>query len=227
MATLCHLGNIARRLGRRLKWDPVKEIFPGDDEANGYIDVPKRKGYELPTESLESPLMTWRFVYCSRPDGTVVAGLANMPWRAEEKSSKETSGKEATRSSIGYVPLDAPSGMSQAVIVQGLPLVHTRQLLPLDASGKVVGEGSADKQIEPGAEQPGGRAEGLRVGLGQAGAVERLRLSTATVSSVRELLNKRLGPAVRPAVTAVLTPLTHRKVLVAVDAVAAGGPVTL
>ena len=36
------------------------------------------------------------------------------------------------RPSIQYVPLDAPAGMSQAVIVQGLPLVHTRQLLPLD-----------------------------------------------------------------------------------------------
>jgi len=50
VATLCHLGNIARWLGRRLKWDPEKEIFPGDDEANTYIDVPKRKGFELPTE---------------------------------------------------------------------------------------------------------------------------------------------------------------------------------
>ena len=48
VATLCHLGNIARRLGRRLKWDPEKEIFPGDDEANTYVDCPKRKGYELP-----------------------------------------------------------------------------------------------------------------------------------------------------------------------------------
>ncbi len=48
VATLCHLGNIARRLGRRLKWDPVKEIFPGDDEANQYLDCPKRKGYEVP-----------------------------------------------------------------------------------------------------------------------------------------------------------------------------------
>jgi len=48
VATLCHLGNIARRLGRRMKWDPVKEIFPGDDEANQYIDCPKRKGYEVP-----------------------------------------------------------------------------------------------------------------------------------------------------------------------------------
>ena len=50
VATLCHLGNIARRLGRHLKWDPEKEVFPGDDEANQYLDVPKRKPYELPTE---------------------------------------------------------------------------------------------------------------------------------------------------------------------------------
>jgi len=48
VATLCHLGNIARRLGRSLKWDPEKEVFPGDDEANKYIDCPKRKGYEVP-----------------------------------------------------------------------------------------------------------------------------------------------------------------------------------
>ena len=48
VATLCHLGNIARWLGRHLKWDPEKEVFPGDDEANTYLDCPKRKGYELP-----------------------------------------------------------------------------------------------------------------------------------------------------------------------------------
>lgn len=50
VAALCHLGNIARWLGRRLKWDPEKETFPGDEEANQYIDVPKRKGFELPVE---------------------------------------------------------------------------------------------------------------------------------------------------------------------------------
>ena len=48
VATLCHLGNIARRLGRRLNWDSEREIFPGDDEAKQFIDCPKRKGYELP-----------------------------------------------------------------------------------------------------------------------------------------------------------------------------------
>ena len=31
--TVCHLGNIAVRLGRPLKWDPVQERFEGDGEA--------------------------------------------------------------------------------------------------------------------------------------------------------------------------------------------------
>ena len=47
-ATVCHLGNIARYLGRRLRWDPVKEIFPGDAEANTYLDRPRRKPYQMP-----------------------------------------------------------------------------------------------------------------------------------------------------------------------------------
>ena len=33
-ATTCHLGNIAMRLGRELKWDPVAETFIDDAEAN-------------------------------------------------------------------------------------------------------------------------------------------------------------------------------------------------
>jgi len=47
-ATVCHLGNIARWLGRELKWDPKAEKFIGDDEANKMLDRPHRKGYELP-----------------------------------------------------------------------------------------------------------------------------------------------------------------------------------
>ena len=47
---------------------------------------------------------------------------------------------------IRYLPLDAPAGMSQAVVVDSAPLVYTRQLLPLDRNGKLVGEGSAEKQ---------------------------------------------------------------------------------
>ena len=45
---VCHLANITRWMGRRLKFDPVKERFIDDDEANYWVDRPRRKGYELP-----------------------------------------------------------------------------------------------------------------------------------------------------------------------------------
>jgi predicted dehydrogenase len=47
--SICHLVNITRRIGRPLKWDPAEEKFLGDDEANKLVDLPRRKGYELPT----------------------------------------------------------------------------------------------------------------------------------------------------------------------------------
>ena len=49
-ASVCHLGNIARRLGRKLKWDPEKEIFPEDKEANQHLEREHRKGWELPAK---------------------------------------------------------------------------------------------------------------------------------------------------------------------------------
>jgi predicted dehydrogenase len=46
--TVCCLVNICRDLGRRLEWDPVKEQFVNDAEANLHVSRPRRKGYELP-----------------------------------------------------------------------------------------------------------------------------------------------------------------------------------
>jgi predicted dehydrogenase len=46
-ATICHLGNIAMLLERKLQWDPVKEEFPGDAEANCWLDRPKREPWRL------------------------------------------------------------------------------------------------------------------------------------------------------------------------------------
>lgn len=42
-ATVCHLGVIAARLGRPLKWDPDKERFTGDREADGWLTREMRK----------------------------------------------------------------------------------------------------------------------------------------------------------------------------------------
>ncbi len=49
--SVCHLANITRQVGRRLKWNPAKEQFIDDDEANRYVDRPRRQGYELPASA--------------------------------------------------------------------------------------------------------------------------------------------------------------------------------
>ncbi len=46
--TVCHLINICRKLGRRLRWDPKAERFVGDEEADQLLSRPRRPAYELP-----------------------------------------------------------------------------------------------------------------------------------------------------------------------------------
>lgn len=41
--TLSHLGIIAYTLQRSLKWDADKQEFPGDEEANRFLDRARRK----------------------------------------------------------------------------------------------------------------------------------------------------------------------------------------
>ena len=44
-ASICHLGVIAIRLGRKLDWNPVTEQFTGDAEANGMLAREMRKPF--------------------------------------------------------------------------------------------------------------------------------------------------------------------------------------
>jgi predicted dehydrogenase len=41
-----HLGVISIRLKRPLRWDPAREVFLGDDEANGWLSRPMRAPYD-------------------------------------------------------------------------------------------------------------------------------------------------------------------------------------
>ncbi len=41
----CNIGWIAMKLGRKLKWDPVKEAFIGDEQANSMCSRPQRAPY--------------------------------------------------------------------------------------------------------------------------------------------------------------------------------------
>jgi predicted dehydrogenase len=46
-ATVCHLGNIVARLGRKIQWDPVKEQIIGDDDAAAMLTRGHRSPYTL------------------------------------------------------------------------------------------------------------------------------------------------------------------------------------
>jgi len=46
--TVCHLGNLAYWHRRRLQWDPKNWQFVGDDEANEWLDYPRRDPWQLP-----------------------------------------------------------------------------------------------------------------------------------------------------------------------------------
>ncbi len=48
-AALCHMANIAMRVGRRLRFDATREQFIDDAEANTYLSKQYRKGFELPS----------------------------------------------------------------------------------------------------------------------------------------------------------------------------------
>lgn len=45
--TICHLDDIAIRLGRKLRWDPQKELFVADDQANRMLRRPMRSPWTL------------------------------------------------------------------------------------------------------------------------------------------------------------------------------------
>jgi hypothetical protein len=45
--SVSHLGHIAYRLRRPLRWDPVKEECPGDEEANRQCSRAMREPWRL------------------------------------------------------------------------------------------------------------------------------------------------------------------------------------
>ncbi|MEM7317151.1 MAG: Gfo/Idh/MocA family oxidoreductase [Planctomycetota bacterium] len=54
-ATVCHLGNIAVRLGTKLQWDPVNEKFINNEKANSMLFVEMRDPWKM--AELQAPVL--------------------------------------------------------------------------------------------------------------------------------------------------------------------------
>jgi predicted dehydrogenase len=52
MLEICHLSNIAMRLGREIRWDPVTRTIIGDDQANSFLARESRQGFEINMSTL-------------------------------------------------------------------------------------------------------------------------------------------------------------------------------
>ncbi len=133
--------------------------------------------------------------------------------------------EETPDPSIQYIsvasPADAPPSMwMSAVVVDEMPLVYTRQIFAMDGEGKLVGEGSAEKQIEQVLANLEAVLKDSGSGLDRLIRVNVYALSTGIIADFHEQLGKRLEASIRPAVTTIQTPLPHRGALIAVDAVA-------
>jgi len=48
-ATVCHLGSISLRAGKKFKWDPAREEVVGDPEVAKWVSKPYRAPWKLPT----------------------------------------------------------------------------------------------------------------------------------------------------------------------------------
>ena len=46
--TICQAWTLSMRLGRKLKWDPVKEQIIGYEAANALLDRQRRDPWQLP-----------------------------------------------------------------------------------------------------------------------------------------------------------------------------------
>ena len=46
-ASICHLGNIAMKLQRKIRWDPEQEQILGDEQAAAMLSRPMRASWTL------------------------------------------------------------------------------------------------------------------------------------------------------------------------------------
>ncbi len=121
---------------------------------------------------------------------------------------------------IKYAASSDLPGASDAVIVDEVPLVHTTQFLPLDNSGKIVGSGDINAQINQ-------VFLNIFSSLKQAGSspdqIVKLNIyvrNSDLIPAVQVQINKRFKSGKRPALSFVAGELSHSNALISMDAIA-------
>ncbi|MEW6302070.1 MAG: RidA family protein [Verrucomicrobiota bacterium] len=115
--------------------------------------------------------------------------------------------------------VDSTAGISRAVIAAQQPLVHTTQLLPLDASGQIVGKADARAQVSQALANLENVLKATGSGFARLVKVNVYVRAADVVPAVHQAFAQRFAKAA-PAVCFVEGELAHSGALVSLDAVA-------
>ncbi len=116
---------------------------------------------------------------------------------------------------------DPGSGTALAVSVRGTALLHTGQLLPVDAKGSVPAKGDAARQTERLLEELSELLRGSGCGLNELVKVNLIVADSGVLREVKKVLAGQFPGSHQPAVAFVAGRLPHPDALVGLDAVAA------
>ncbi len=120
---------------------------------------------------------------------------------------------------LRYLAAETSGPGASAVVVGGHALVFTRQLLPVDTQGNVVGADSAEAQCKQVLDDLGEVLKSVGSSLQKLVRVHVCADSAETLQAFDQALAERLPSEVRPAITRVVSPLPVAGAKLGVDAV--------
>lgn len=128
--------------------------------------------------------------------------------------------EDAPARSAKRIGADATTGIAQAVVVESAPLLFTRQFLPIDSAGRVIGTKNESSQADEVWRQLSSELREQGLSLSHLVKLNVCVANDKTAEDVRRFLSERLKNQPAVAVSFVQSRLPHPDVALSIDAVA-------
>lgn len=145
---------------------------------------------------------------------TTVSGFAQNNISSRNKSAATT---------IKYIGSSEAKGSSDAVVVDDVPLAHTRQFLPLDSKGNISHQGNLSKQVDQVFLNISQALKPVGADIDKIVKLNVFLKNADLISQVQFLIGRKFGPGRKPSVTFAAGDLAHPEALISIDAIAVSG----
>ncbi len=121
---------------------------------------------------------------------------------------------------LQYIGSSDVKGSSDAVIVDNVPLVHTKQFLPLDKSGVIIGNANLAAQLDQVFENISHSLKRSGSDIDQIIRLNVFLTNTDLIPDVQSLISRKFDTGKKPSLTFAMGELTHPDALISIDAIA-------